>query len=83
MTSSEDIRPEHAAMVQRSVARHLAYALRLRDRLQRLGLPPDDPLYLAATEAYYGLHHLHVRLHYLSCTHGVARPYRREDDASV
>lgn len=74
--TSRQIKPEHALVVQRAVGRHLAYAARLRRRLELLRLPPDDTLVVAVTRAYHALHELHVRLHYLGCRHGVGETSR-------
>jgi len=75
MTSSQ-IKPEHALVVQRAIGRHLAYAAKLRRRLELLRFPPDDTLMASVTHAYHALHELHVRLHYLGCRHGVGEPSR-------
>lgn len=74
--TSRDLKAEHALVVQRAVARHLAYAAKLRRRLEQLRFPPDDALLVSATHAYHALHELHVRLHYLACQHGVGEPSR-------
>lgn len=74
--TSRQLEPEHALIVQRVVARHLAYAARLRRRLEQLRFPPDDPLMASTTHAYHALHELHVRLHYLGCRHGVGETSR-------
>lgn len=83
--TSEDLTPDQAKAVGIVVGRHLRYLGRLRDRMQRRGFPPNDPLVLSLTEAYNAIHGLNVRLHYLGCRHGVGRPAKPQpdtDDAS-
>ena len=67
---SADLTREQVEAVLEHVRRQLRYAGRLRDRMNRRGFPPNDPLYVAATMAFNGLHALSVELHYLACSPG-------------
>jgi hypothetical protein len=73
---SEDLTSEQARRVGAVVGRYLNYLGRLRERMQRRGFPPTDPLVLSVTKAWNEAHELSVRLHYLSCSSGVGRPGR-------
>ena len=42
---SSHIKPEQAAKLCRTLRRSLDFLGRLRRRMERLGFPPDDPLY--------------------------------------
>jgi len=44
--------------------------------MDRLGFPPQDPLWRAAVQARHALQGLHVAAHYASCTSGVGRAPR-------
>lgn len=72
--TSDDLTTEQASRIRAVVGRHLNYLGRLRDRMQRRGFPPDDPLVRDVTAAWNATHSLNVRLHYLSCSSGVGRP---------
>ena len=67
------IKPEQGQRLCDSIRRPLAYVGRLRRRMELLGFPPDDPLYVAASRAHDALQELHVRAHYCSCESGVSR----------
>jgi hypothetical protein len=51
----------------------LGYVYRLAHRMQRMGWKPDDAMYVAAWDAYYALHALHVHARYASCKPGTGR----------
>ena len=55
------------------VRRDLKFLGNMIRRMDQLGFPPNDRLYLATTKAFQGAHELHVELHYLSCKGGVCR----------
>ena len=55
----------------------LGYLFRLRQRMDKRGFSPDDPLYQLVVNAYDALHPLTVELHYLSCKEGVGRSQGR------
>jgi hypothetical protein len=68
--------PEQNAMLADRVGRDLRYYGKLRDRINKLGFPPHDPLFLAVSRAYDGLHAARVHLHYTSVTTGIGRRAR-------
>lgn len=72
MTSS-DLRPDQAERLREQIAGHLRYLNRLCERMNRLGFPPADPLYVAAERARAAIQALHVAAHYASCGQGVGR----------
>jgi hypothetical protein len=75
---SSDLRPWQARKIRRQLESALSYLTRLKRRMELRGFPPNEPLYLAATQAQNGLQSLLVQLHYLSCESGVGRS--RDDD---
>ena len=75
---SSDLRPWQARKIRRQLESALSYLTRLKRRMELRGFPPNEPLYLAATQAQNGLQSLLVQLHYLSCESGVGR--RCDDD---
>ena len=58
---------EQAAAVAKSVGPMLGYLDRLRQRMEKVGFLPGDPLYVLVREAEDKIHHLSVELHYRSC----------------
>jgi hypothetical protein len=54
----------------------LNFLFRLRRRMEKVGFPPNDPLFLHVCNAYDSMFKLRVELHYLSCKSGVGRPER-------
>jgi hypothetical protein len=62
-----------ASKLMEQVGHRLRYVGRLRRRMELMGFPPDDPMYLAATRAFNALQELHILGHYASCTSGVAK----------
>ena len=70
---SSQIKPEQAMRLCASLRGSMAYLLKLRQRMEELGFPPDDPLYRATTHAQQAIQDLHVRAHYCSCTSGVGK----------
>ena len=71
--TSTDLQPEQALRLRIAVAHHLRYLNRLCDRMNRLGFPPNGPLYVAAERARVSAQDLHVAAHYVSCKQGVGR----------
>jgi hypothetical protein len=51
---SDQITAEQASQLYAALFRHVNYLLRLKKRMEDLRFPDDDPLYVAATAAYYG-----------------------------
>ena len=72
--TSDDLTTEQARRIGAVVGRQLRYLGRLRERMNVMGFPPTDPLFVSVTEAYHAVHGLNVRLHYLGCASGVGRP---------
>jgi hypothetical protein len=64
---------EQAAALSAKVGPILGYLVRLRQRMDKVGLLPGDPLYVLVREAENKLHHLSVELHYRSYGSGVGR----------
>jgi hypothetical protein len=64
---------EQVAAMKETVRRKLRLLGRVRERMNHLGFPPCDPLYVATTTAWNAMHALHVELHYMGCTSGVYR----------
>ena len=62
-----------ATDINKALFPKLNYIFRLRARMQKVGFPPDDPLFDLVCKAYDALHRLHIETHYLSCN-GVGRP---------
>jgi len=45
----------------------VGFLYRLRERMQKVGFLPSDPLFKLVCKAYESLHALFIELHYLSC----------------
>jgi hypothetical protein len=69
MDSSALTREQFEAM-QEPITRQLRYLGRLRDRMNRLGFPPSDPLIEHVTAAFNAVHALRVHVHYNVCSPG-------------
>jgi hypothetical protein len=78
----ESIKKSQAAIINKSLFRNLNYLLRLRERMQQVGFPQDDKLYLLVCKAYDAVHALHIETHYLSCD-GVGNPRKDEADSKM
>ena len=70
---STQIKPYQAAKLCQSIRRPLHFIGRLRRRMDMLGFPPDDKLYLSVCRTLDALQELHVLSHYCSCPSGVGR----------
>ena len=68
---SSDLTPAQAAIVNKSIRRHLNYLYRLMSRMNRVGFKPNDPLIVKVKAAYDALFDLSIDLHYRSCGSGV------------
>jgi hypothetical protein len=64
-----------AARLRDGVGPTVGYLSRLRDRMDKVGFVPSDPLYNRVRKAYEALQALFMELHYLSCN-GTGRPSR-------
>ena len=72
--TSDDLDPQQAARLTATAARQLRFLNHLCARMNRLGFPPADPLFIAAHKARNALQDLHVLSHYAECKHGVGKP---------
>jgi hypothetical protein len=73
------IKRRHAAAISKALYTGMNYLIRLKTRMEKVGFPPDDPLYKLVASAYDAMHRLSVEVHYLSCK-GVGRPSAEGDD---
>jgi hypothetical protein len=64
------------AKLQKSITPMVSYLHKLRERMQRVGFLPQDPLYVVVDTAYDAVQALAVKLHYLGCDHGTGNPPR-------
>ena len=71
--NSTTIEKWQAAKIHEALFPGLNYLLRLRRRLEKVGFPPDDNLYLHVCAAYAATYRLSMKAHYLSCS-GVGPP---------
>jgi hypothetical protein len=70
---STTITPEQAEKVNRSLYRLANYLIRLRERMHRVGFPPNDRLYRLVFETQEKIQSLTTELHYLSLGPGGGR----------
>ena len=75
--NKSDITPDQAKQLADAVCRQKAYLYRLRERMEKRGFTPSDPLYQRVAAAYDAVFRLWVELHYMSC--GVKNPGGREE----
>ena len=68
---------DQAKTINKALFPQLNYLYRLRERMQKIGFPHDDKLYLMVCTAYDAVLRLHGEIHYLSCD-GVGEP--KKDD---
>ena len=66
-----------AKTINKSLFPSLNYLYRLRERMEKVGFPHDDKLYILVCKAYDAVRALHGETHYLSCD-GVGMP--KKDD---
>ena len=52
------------------------YLVRLKCRMEKIGFPPNDPLYLAVKEADDAVNRLYLKFRKLSCKSGMGEPPR-------
>jgi hypothetical protein len=71
---SSKLTTEQAARLSKSLYPHLNYLCRMRRRMELIGFPPGDPLFLLVSRAYDSLQQLSVEVHYMSCGSGVGKP---------
>jgi len=74
----ETIKKSQAKTISTALLPGMNYLLRLRERMEKVGFPHDDKLYLLVCKAYDSMHRLSVEVHYLSCD-GVGNPPKKEE----
>jgi hypothetical protein len=72
----DDITAEQARQLHERLYGSLNFLTRLKERMERRGFIPDDPLFLLVADAQDAVFHLRMNLHYLSCRSGVGLPPR-------
>lgn len=72
--TSDDLTREQAHKLTEIVRRHLIFLGRLRTRMERLGFPQSDPMYLYTCRAYDAVHAMHTTAQSASVKSGVGRP---------
>ena len=70
---SKSLKDEQIAAFQAVVLRQLRFLGKVRTRMEQLGFPPNDKLYVLTTNAFNAVHALNVELHYMSVKSGVGR----------
>ena len=68
---------DQAKTINKALFPSLNYLVRLKERMEKVGFPQDDKLFLMVCKAYDAVLRLHVETHYLSCD-GVGEP--KKDD---
>ncbi len=69
---------EQAKTINKALFPGLNYLCRLRERMEKVGFPQDDKLFLMVCKAYDAVRALHGETHYLSCD-GVGNPLKKEN----
>jgi hypothetical protein len=75
----EAITKSQAKALSKALYPYMNYFLRLRKRMEAVGFPPKDKLYLLVCKACDAMQALSVEVHYLSCD-GVGNPSKKDDD---
>lgn len=76
---SSSLQRQQIEQLRQQVAGKLHYVGRLARRMERLGFPPHDELYIAALRAHSGLLDLHVAIHYCGCDRGRREALARDN----
>jgi hypothetical protein len=71
-----DITHEQARQLHERLYASLNFLTRLRERMERRGFLPDDPLYALVAESQDAVFRLRMHLHYLACASGVGQAPR-------
>jgi hypothetical protein len=71
---SQSLAPDQAKRLSKALFPLLNYLLRLKTRMEAVGLLPDDKLFGLVRKAHEDVHALSVEVHYLSCAGGVGKP---------
>lgn len=75
--SSDDITKSQAKVISEALFPGTNYLVRLKKKMEKVGFPHDDKLYLLVCNAYDAALELGNEVHYLGCD-GVGRPKRPE-----
>jgi hypothetical protein len=70
---SSNLRPWQALKIRKSLEKALGYLARLQRRMELMGFPPNDPLFVMTVRTRHDMQMLLMELHYLSCESGVGR----------
>ena len=74
----ETIKKSQAKVISSALFPGMNYLYRLKERMQKVGFPHNDKLYLLVYNASDAMHRLSVEVHYLSCD-GVGNPLKKEN----
>ena len=66
--TQNDVKRSQAGKIYNALFPLGNYLVRLRDRMQELGFPPDDPFFALACKAYEATNRLANHAHLLSCS---------------
>ncbi len=72
--NADDLTTDQAKEINAALYGSLNYLCRLRERMEKKGFKPDDPLFVLVEKAYDAMRRLTGDLHYRSCSSGVGRP---------
>lgn len=72
--SSSDLSNDQARKVNEALRPMLGYVSKLKSRMEQIGFPINDKLYMAVVAAYDGLQSATIESHLLSGGKGARRP---------
>jgi hypothetical protein len=75
---SNDLRRWQVQKIRRALERTLGYLTRLKRRMEVVGFPTNDPLFLDVVKTQHAMQDLVMELHYLGCQSGVGKKPRGE-----
>jgi hypothetical protein len=67
----QDLTKEQTESLKAKIDPMHGYLNRLKTRMNRKDFPRDDELFSSVLKASAAMHDLSIKLHYLSCSHGV------------
>ena len=76
---SSNLTLAQAAVVNKSIRRHLNYLYRLQTRMVQVGFLPADPLFVKVKAAYDAVFDLFIDLHYRGCSSGVGHSPKKQE----
>jgi hypothetical protein len=77
--NSNDLNHRQLERLAAIVGRQLRFYNRLIERMERIGFPGNDPLYVEAIQTRNGIYRFSVKLHYASCDGGLKRAGRQNE----